>query len=429
MNDVAARVAPFSIDVGVAGQARAIDCREVLRRLPERRLVGRGVLEGQDVAVKLFVGAKARRDQAREERGLSCLAEAGVPAPRAVGGGRYSAGWWIAVEWIEGRAAVCEDMAAIVEVNARLHVAGVAQKDPHLGNYIVSGERVFTIDGGGVRRRRMGRRGGLEGLALQLAALDANPVTTDAAYARYCATRGWREDRRERAALHGRVARMQRRRVRRFLKKTLRRCTQFEVGRAGGREVVYERVAMCEELARLLEDPDGWLERAVRLKDGNTATVARVHVGARTYVVKRYNAKGARARRAWMNGHRLCFRGIATARPLALLARGGQGPAYLVLEDLGDVTLADHIARQGMDTVALDGVARLFEALSREGLTHRDTKASNFLVIDDTVALVDLDALRPARRRGEIASDRERFLRNWDAATAAAFAARFEAVP
>ena len=428
MNDVVARVAPFFIDVHVAGQARAIECREVLRRLPGRRLVGRGVLQGQDVAVKLFVGPRARRDQAREERGLSCLAEAGVPAPRAIGGGRFSEGWWIAVEWIGGRAAVCEDMAAIVDVNARLHVAGVAQKDPHLGNYIVSGERVFTIDGGGVRRRRMGCRGGLEGLALQLAALDADPVTTDAAYARYCATRGWREDRRERAALHGRVARMQRRRVRRFLKKTLRRCTQFEVARVGAREVVYERAAMREELARLLEDPDGWLERAESLKDGNTATVARVRIGARSYVVKRYNAKGARARRAWTNGHRLCFRGIATARPLALMAVGGPGPAYLVLEDLGDVTLADHIARQGVDAAALDGVARLFEALSREGLAHRDTKASNFLVVDDAVALVDLDALRPARR-WEIANDRERFLRNWDPATAAAFAARLEAAP
>ena len=137
--------------------------------------------------------------------------------------------------------------------------------------------------------------------------------------------------------------------------------------------------------------------------------------------MKRYNAKRRRARRAWVNGHRLCFRGIPTARPVAVLLARGRAPAYLVLEDLGGATLDAHIARHGLDDATLDAVVGLFEALSLEGLTHRDTKATNFIVAGGVVSLVDLDALRPARSRREIAADQRRFLENWEGTIAARF--------
>ena len=258
---------------------------------------------------------------------------------------------------------------------------------------------------------------------MQLAALDADAATVDRSYRVYCAARNWHGNEAERGRLHRSVARMQRRRVRRFLAKTLRPCSQFDVRRRSGLDVVHERAAMCPELERLLASPGAAVEAGERLKDGNTATVARVESGARRYVVKRYNAKPGRARRAWVNGHRLCFRHIPTARPVALVAPRGTGPAYLVLEDLGGIPLDDHVARHGLDEATADAVGGLFEALSRDGLTHRDTKASNFIVGDGTVFLVDLDALRPARSRREIAGDRKRFLENWEEPVAAHFAA------
>lgn len=423
MSGIETRTTPFPLEGRSGDGPVSIECLEVLRRLPGRRLVLRGRLDGRDVAVKTFFGPGARRRARRERRGLSLLAAAGVPTPGTVAEGRFDAGWWIAVEWVQARAATRADGDAIVLLNAALHAAGVRQDDPHVGNFVVAGDRVFMIDGDGVAAGRAGRRAGLLGLALQLAALDADAATVDESYRAYCAARDWRANETERRRLHRSVARKQRRRVRRFLAKTLRPCSQFEVRRVDGREVVYERAAMCPELERLLASPGAAVEAGERLKDGNTATVARVGVGSRRYVVKRYNAKPDRARRAWVNGHRLCFRNIPTARPVAVVAARGTGPAYLVLEDLGGVTLDDHVARHGLDDATADAVGRLFEALSRDGLTHRDTKASNFIVGNGTVSLVDLDALRPARSRREIAGDRKRFLENWEGSVAAHFAA------
>ena len=425
MNGVETRSPPFSIPGWTDGRSVAIDCVEILRHLPERRLVARGRVDGREAAVKLFFGDGARRRFRREKDGLSRIAGTGVPVPAILADGRFEDGWWIAVEWLPGRAADANDLQAIVVQNARLHAGGVVQKDPHLGNFVVLDDRLFLIDGGAVAARRMGRRAGLAALALQLAALDAEPAAVERAHRVYSAARNWDADVRERARLLIYVRRMQRRRVRRFVAKTLRRCTQFEVERRDGREVVYERSAMCAELAQLLDAPETAVEGGQSLKDGNTATVARVCIGALRCVVKRYNAKRGRARRAWTNGHRLCFRGIPTARPLAVaMPRGGE-PAYLVLEDVAGITLDEHVARHGLDAATVEAVAGLFATLSREGLAHRDTKATNFIVSGETVSLVDLDALRPARWRGELARDRERFLENWDATTAARFAEAF----
>ena len=438
MSGIAARTTPFSLQGQAGNRSVAIECVEVLRHLPGRRLVLRGRLDGRDVAVKTFFGTGARRRFRRERRGLSLLAGAGVPTPRTVAEGRFDQGWWLAVEWVHGRAANPGDGDAIVVLNAALHAAAVRQNDPHLGNFVVVGDRVFMIDGDGVARggsflrgaspsrspaEGSGRRASLSGLALQLAALDADAAAIEKSYGLYCAARDWHADETECARLHRSVARMQRRRVRRFLAKTLRPCSQFDVGRVEGREVVHERAAMCPELERLLAAPGAAVEAGERLKDGNTATVARVESGSRRYVVKRYNAKTGRARRAWVNGHRLCFRNVPTARPVALLGSRGTEPAYLVLEDLGGTTLDNHVARHGLDDATADAVGRLFEALSRDGLTHRDTKASNFIVQNGTVSLVDLDALRPARSRREIAGDRKRFLENWEESVAAHFTA------
>ena len=453
MSGIDSRTTPFSLQGQAGDRPITIECAEVLRHLPRRRLVLRGRLDGRDVAVKTFFGTGARRRFRRERRGLSLLSAAGVPTPRIFGEGRFDQGWWLAVEWVHGRAATREDGEAIIALNSALHAAGVRQDDPHLGNFVVAGDQVFMIDGDGVARggaflrgagpsrspaegsflRGAGpsrspaegssRRASLSGLALQLAALDADGAGVDRGYRVYCAARNWHADETECARLHRSVARMQRRRVRRFLAKTLRPCTQFDVRRVDGREVVHERAAMCPELERLLASPGAAVETGERLKDGNTATVARVESGSRRYVVKRYNAKSGRARRAWVNGHRLCFRNIPTARPVAVVGARRTGPAYLVLEDLGGTTLDDHVARHGLDDATADAVGRLFEALSRDGLAHRHTKASNFIVGNGAVSLVDLDALRPARSRREIEGDRQRFLENWEAPVAERFAA------
>lgn len=444
--------APFRVAAAFEdGTPTDIECQAVLRHVPGRRLVVRARLDELDVAVKFFVGRRARRRCRREASGLKRLALAlaaengkgradfDEAAPALVATGRCAHGHWCAARWIaEARPATPADGDNLVAIIARLHEGGLLQQDPHPGNFVVAKGRVYAVDGGTVERRRrlaapfrqtVAPRAGLANLARLLAALDVGGEGVERAWRSYCAMRELEPTPAMLRQTEAAVARATRRRVYEYLRKTRRRCTEFAVERRPQGTLICARAAMGEELRRLIAEPDACMARGEPLKNGNTATVARVRIGGDAFIVKRYNAKGRRAARAWRNGHWLRLRGIPTARPLALLTRRGPGPAYLVLEDLGDERLDHRIARDGLDGATLQGVASLFAALGRERLTHRDAKASNFLVCRGAVALVDLDALRPFLSWREHSKDRQRFVRNWEGEVAARFADRLGVTP
>jgi tRNA A-37 threonylcarbamoyl transferase component Bud32 len=156
-------------------------------------------------------------------------------------------------------------------------------------------------------------------------------------------------------------------------------------------------------------------------------------------VVKRYNVKNlfhalrralkplARFRRAWINGQRLHFLNIPTPRPLALVEeRLGpwRGVAYLVTEDCGDVDLLAEITASGLSDKRCAQITTIFTSLQRAGLMHGDTKASNFLIWQDQVFLIDLDGM--TENPAGLSKDLERFLRNWDNATRRRFEEAFQ---
>jgi tRNA A-37 threonylcarbamoyl transferase component Bud32 len=431
-----------------------IHCLRVLRLLPERRLVALADMAGRLLVLKLFLGAGAGRYREREARGCALLAAAGVATPALLG--RVSATDGIAegllFEYLEDARPLGDDdpadlLGAVAEL-ARLHHAGAAHRDPHLENFLRrrADGRVFLIDGDGVRPalRALGRRASLENLALlcaQRALLAGDDL--ERVHAAYAAVRGWRRSPERDAAgvqaLARATGRKRRARVRRYLHKAQRDCTEFACERSWRRYLICVRASRDAALDALLADPDAAIDRGDIVKSGNSATVARVRLGERTCIVKRYNQKSwwhalrralkpaARFRRAWLNGQRLHLLGIPTARPLALLERRFgplRGVAYLVMEDLGGVDLAGAAAAQSISNEVLEQVVRLFRALHAAGLRHGDTKASNFIIGDQDVAVVDLDAMRQVvplliRDTGEGGSfqheDVVRFLANFDA--------------
>jgi tRNA A-37 threonylcarbamoyl transferase component Bud32 len=236
------------------------------------------------------------------------------------------------------------------------------------------------------------------------------------------------------AELQRAVGRARARRVRQYLRKTTRACSEYHVERAGGFARICVRALRGAGLQQFFRDPEALFGTGTMVKDGNSATVVRLVMGGRSWIVKRYNVKNAwhglrralkpnaRQRNAWRNGQRLHFLGIPTARPVALLERRVgpfSGTAYLVMEDLGARDLLGEGRAGRIDATLLNRVVELFALLRALGITHGDTKATNFIVQapgsagkhERSVALIDLDSMH-ASARG-CARDRARFLENW----------------
>ncbi|MBX3707244.1 MAG: hypothetical protein KF911_11505 [Pseudomonadales bacterium] len=191
------------------------------------------------------------------------------------------------------------------------------------------------------------------------------------------------------------------------------------------------RAFLDPPMRAFLDDPERSFAAAPRRKDGNSATVASVAIGARAFIVKRYNVTGllhrlrvslrhrTRGRNAWRFGQLLHDAGVPTARPIALIERRRgwlRDTCYLVMEDLGDRDLRTVLSAD-VDVVPpahlVRSVCELFVALVRLRVCHGDTKATNFLVVGERAALIDLDSMRPDVNGRGITRDLQRFLANW----------------
>ncbi len=148
------------------------------------------------------------------------------------------------------------------------------------------------------------------------------------------------------------------------------------------------------------------------LKKGNTCYVSRISWNGKDIVVKRYNhkglihslrhtIKGSRAKRCWLNGHRLLMLGISTPKPLAFMEeyRGLLvWKSYLVTEYVDGQRLCDFLNNSNVTeeqySTATQQIRELLDKLEKYRITHGDLKHSNILIMENCPVLIDLDAVK-----------------------------------
>ena len=421
----------FDLDLGAGrGGVRAL-CTAVLRVQPGRRLVLRVAVEGREMILKAFFGPRAERDWRRERRGVTALGESGVATPDLLAIGRGGGARILAFELLDdARQPSVGDVAELLATLARMHRSGIRQRDLHPGNFLVSGTRVFAIDGGGVAVSKTVR--GTRRLSDVVRLLAHYPSDTLGSLApfksAYEEAAGTALPKWSSGDLGDRVARARRHRLADFMAKTNRDCTAFSVREEPRRRIVVGRGDDDPHLADIIADPDGAVSSGEPLKRGNTAAAVRCG----DFVVKRYNVKdrwhrhrlrgrSTRALKAWRAGHGLRFAGLVTPRPRALIEMRspevGAAVAFLVVDHVEGERLDLAVDGAGVDAELNGALARMFGAWRELRFEHGDTKASNFVVKDGDIHVLDLDAavFRRGGWRFARAHRREglRFLANW----------------
>ena len=427
---------PFRFDLTLGkGGVRAI-CTAVLRAQPGRRLVLRATVDGRELILKAFFGSRADRDSRRERRGVTRLRESGAATPELLGIGRGGGARILAFELLDDarEPSIC-DLGELLATLARMHRGGIRQRDLHPGNFLVSGTRVFAIDGGGIAGSKTVRGAQcVSDVARLLAHYPSHALGSLAALtAAYEEAAGVALPERAVDGLHARVARARRRRLTKYMAKTHRDCSAFAVREQPRRRIVVARGDDIAQLDEIIADPDRAMASGEPLKRGNTAVAVRCG----DFVVKRYNVKNpwhrhrlrwrrTRALKAWRAGHGLRFAGLATPRPRALIemhhAQVGGAVAFLVVDHVEGERLDLAIDGASVDPGLNGAIARMFGAWRELRFAHGDTKASNFVVKDGDIHVLDLDSAvfhrsgRPFARAHR--RDRMRFLANWPDAPA-----------
>ena len=437
--------------------APSIHGLQTVRHMPGRRVVCRGQWNDQEVYAKIFIGSQATRYAQRDLQGVRALEAAGILTPPLLHTGPGIDGMsevliFAAIAdstnaeqaWTElsadSPARFVMAQKLVTEV-ARHHNAGLMQTDLYLRNFLLQGERIYTLDGDAVRELSgwSVRRKALQNLALLLSKFDVvdEAIWLSELLAIYARKRGWSNPPAS-GCMHRRIAAIRRRVAAGYAdRKVFRECTDIMVSQSNCRYQAIARPYVSAQLQQALAKPDLLVDgaRSRRLKSGNTCTVALTEIDGRKVVIKRYNIKSfwhglnralrqSRAAISWSNAHRLHMYGIATARPIALLEKRC-GPvrrqAYFLAEyvEAPDAAafFADADLDQAQKATAAANVARLFYKLYLLGIEHGDFKAANVKMVDYQPLLIDLDSMREHSCRWLFerrhVRDLRRFMRNW----------------
>jgi len=427
-------------------------CEEVLRVVPGKRVAFKGEWKNREVFVKLFFKRfGARRHVRRELSGYNTLCTIGLPTPKLLHVCEKSDEdlGIILFEYIKG-AVTLADLVQVpstesnaidlvyecVNIIAKMHERGILHLDPHLGNFLVIGDKVVITDCASIAIGSTSSKGAFKNLAYYLAQL---PWDEEDRYkmliSHYLEERNLSSTNVENEYILKYIRRHQERMLKKYRKKLFRESSQIGCNRSFWEVTYYKRAFFDKEsdVHRLIKDAL-YQKETVIIKNGRTSTVFIVQHRGRSFVVKRYNIKTlwhglrkafmrSRASKSWENSHLLKRLGIATPTPVAMIEER-IGPlrrtAYFVYEYVDGIEA--HTFFKGKNGNDCEEIVReLVELLGRlykNRILHGDTKASNFIVTNQGIYVVDLDAMKVRanraifrlKQRKEVA----RFLKNWN---------------
>jgi tRNA A-37 threonylcarbamoyl transferase component Bud32 len=425
---------PFQLLVkrsGSQNQTESLLCTALLRAIPGRRAVYDATWNGKNIIVKVFSHKiSARRHLKKERRGLNLLHSKGLNVPKVLFYGQTQGGQQvIAIEKITESATVLDvlgktaneseklDLLILVcKELARQHDKGIFQKDLHLGNFLLRGDKVFMLDAGQIRfsHREMNKRKSISQLARLIGYLPTNDTVSVAKLCEeYFKVRGWRFVKPDELLLQKQFIAHKEKAVRSALKKCLRTSKRYLRVKSGKYLAVFDRSFYKEaELLDFIEQIDVLMSKGQVLKNGHTCFVSRVKWDDKDIVIKRYNhkgfihslrhtIKGSRAKRVWLYGHRLRMLDIATPKPLVYIEQYS-GPlvwkSYLVTEYVRGQKLYDFLRDANVAeedrSAAAQKIAELLDKLSKHRITHGDLKHSNILITNNGPVLTDLDGMK-----------------------------------
>ncbi|MGB1742429.1 MAG: lipopolysaccharide kinase InaA family protein [Cycloclasticus sp.] len=434
--------------INIELEAGDVQLDQQLRHLPKRRLTCLAKWQGKTVVAKFFYGSFHKLQAEKEALLIKALIKAKISTPSVLLLATLEGVTVLLIEyledskplldWMDARPSEAEFKAifsSVTELLITCHQAGFEIKDPHLGNFLISNGDVFIIDAGDIQlfKSPLNTQASINNLALLYAQL---PVTFDEMAFGVLTKRLGNKPNINEKSWQTLLIKQRRWRQKRFIdKKVFRECTAYVCKKNSHRFLVAKRGFFTEDVAKALEKPDALIEQGHLLKNGQTATVARVDIAGKQYVLKRYNIKKkvrsilkalmwSRAAISWRNGLLLEMLGIPTAKSYAFIEeRVGvfRRRSYLLSEYVDAPLAFDIFEDESSDEKTKETWAKkiddLFHLLSRSQISHGDLKAQNILCPPEGAIFIDLDGMKTNQSfrsfEKQFTKDIKRFHRSW----------------
>lgn len=402
----------------------------VLRLVPKRRIVMRGMWLNKPVVAKLFFHPQhAKKHFEKELAGYEILRTNKIPTPPLYYQGMSEDRriYILLFEYIPEAdnlealwlqqpnfdAALPLLRAVILEL-ATQHVLGVLQQDLHLKNFLVTKKTLYTLDAAQLIHFPpiLARKLSLKNIALftcQLGALTNQQQEKLFLYYGKC--RGWVIKQEDIFEFFAAIKKYNLHRWQQYEKKIFRTSTQFVALHEWARLTVADRAYQGPAFNEFLKNPEQIFadENTHYLKKGRSTTVIKANFDGHDLVIKRYNLKNfmhrlrrclrrTRAYTCWRYAQKFQLFRVQTAKPVAFIEKrilGFRGISYFVTEYVPGVN-AQHFLTKSDDkevrAAVIKSIAALLKQVAKLELTHGDLKVTNILINELQIpTLIDLD--------------------------------------
>jgi len=425
---------PFTLSLKKT-QGEFVIAEELRRFLPHKRLACKASYQGQAVFIKIFFGKGYKQRAKREFDGVQLMSKAGVPTPKVIDfilneSSNFSL---VIFQFIDQAETLGQKLAGLNSAEKReavfrtalafickMHDQGCYQQDVHLDNFLDDGNELYLIDGDQVNAEQQGsglsEKWAIRNLAMFLTQLPQwEKSSINQLLDSYIQLRDTSLSANFRQAVLRQLSAYRDWREEKYInKKVFRRCTAFDVIKDLKQYCVFSRALDKKDVEQFIANPDSFINAGQVLKSGRSATVAKVEIAGKCYLVKRYNKKNtlhqlarsvmeSRAAVSWRNGHLLDFNGVETAKPLMLLEnRFGKlrGRSYVVTEYLEGMHAYKYFqsAVCRADAIMMaEKIHHLIQHLHACGYAHGDLKAHNIWISQNNPILIDLDGMKKAK--------------------------------
>ncbi len=439
------RSTSFAFDVPSIG---TITCKRILRTVKSKRITCLGERGNHRVLVKLFFhNRRAKNHWKRSDKGCRIFTERSIAAPKIIYSGYLHEHeiYVIVFEYIEnavqfGKASACapnekkrqELLDLLIECLAMHHQQGIIQDDLHVGNFLLRGKEIYSLDGDHVRsfRRSIGTCRSLANLGKLLSYFfPIDEATVKEKYRTYCSARGWQVAEKDIRRLVCLSKRFLKRRSARSMRKIYRHGSTFSICKEQDYYSIRNLDVWNDKFKLVFDDPERIItESDCEQSDGthqyNLSIDASPTIlySARAFGI-RYLRRFGIISKIWRNALQLNRLNINTLRPIALIEKREstiKWRAFLIVESCEGMLASEFFISDSISSdekyIVAERIAKALLIMKQTGIAIRGVSSKNIIISDmEPVFLNVMHLNRKAFYSQSCLTKGVRdFLRGWD---------------